>query len=103
MIDHVVNRDRVLGAALQLLDAAQPRDRGEQQALAALEASVAAQPPLGDATDAESLKAFIPTDDVLSLLQALHEQHLEQERPETLTTMTSPNGPLASRTVSSAE
>ena len=56
--------NRVLGAALQLLDAARPAGADEQRALAALEASVATQPPLGDATDPESLKAFIPTDEI---------------------------------------
>jgi hypothetical protein len=108
MIDHVLNRDSVLGMAHQLIekgDAARelsPEDAAElAAALKALETAIGGQPPLGDAVDPESRKTFIPTDAALSLLQAYYEQDLDDDPADLVAPIAAPAGPLADQELSS--
>lgn len=109
MIDHVLNRDGVLGMAQQLIDAAQraesygPNDGPRlQEGINALKQAVADQPPLGEAVDPESLKEFLPSDPTLSLMQAMYEQALDQDPEDILRGFDDhPSGPLATKQLSS--
>ena len=103
MIDRALNRDSVLGMALQLIDHGgrlSPDDAAElERALAALDAAVAAEPPLGDAVDPESRKTYMPSDMALALLQARYEQRLDDAPGELVTTVGEEAGPLADEQV----
>jgi len=102
MIDYVLDRTSVLqmaGGLIGKLDVAKSQSPEDADALAAaveaLEAAVAGQPSFDAPPDPESRKAFIPSDAALSLLQALHEQELDDDPEELVAPIDQPAGPLA--------
>ena len=102
MIDHVLNRDSVLGMANQLVDKGAAADDADVlAAVTALQEALAAQPTLGDAVDPESRKTFIPSDAALAFLQAYHEQELEQDPKDLVAPIEAPAGPLAGERLTS--
>lgn len=101
MIDDNLNRDSLIRLALAVVSrmseqelASGEDERAIREALAALANSFATHPRLGDAVDAESRSAFIPTDAPFSLVQASIEEDLHTLRGAVV--QRDKAGPLAS-------